>query len=148
MTKAWKLAQKAGDLDGQIEGIVREIDEGKKACQAELKRLGLWSGELGQLLELPLPLQETMRRFEADYGELEDEKRQLKKDRQKEEAELKAAKADSKEVEYGGEVPTEEDLKESRNKREDGWQLLRRKWLDGEDISKEAEKYEPGRDCA
>ena len=145
LTKAWKLAQKAGDLDGQIEGIVREIDEGKKACQAELKRLGLWSGELSQLLELPLPLQETVRRFEADYGELEDEKRQLKKDRQKEEAELKAAKTDSKEVEYGGEVPTEENLKESRNKREDGWQLLRRKWLDGEDISKEAEKYEPGR---
>ena len=145
LTKAWKLAQKAGDLDGQIEGIVREIDEGKKACQAELKRLGLWSGELGQLLELPLPLQETVRRFEADYGELEDEKRQLKKDRRKAEAELKAAKADSKEVEYGGEVPTEENLKESRNKREDGWQLLRRKWLDGEDISKEAEEYGPGR---
>ncbi len=144
LVKSLKLAQKAGDLDGLIEELAREIDEGKKACQAELKRLGRWSGELDQLLELTLPLQETVRRFEADYSELDDERRQHRKDRHKVEEELKAAKTESREVAYGGEVPTEQDLEESRNKRQDGWQLLRRQWLDGEDIAKEAEEYEPG----
>ncbi|MBW7990821.1 MAG: AAA family ATPase [Planctomycetes bacterium] len=144
LAKAIKLAQKAGDIDGQIMGISREIAAGKKSCQAELKRLGLWSGDLEQLLELALPLLETVRRFETDYGELSKERQQLKKDRHKAEAEMKAAKTDNKEVAYGGEVPAEQDLEQSRKKRQDGWQLLRRKWIDGEDISKEAEEYEPG----
>lgn len=144
LAKALKLAQRAGDIDEQIEEISREIAEGKKSCQAELKRLGLWFGELDQLLELTLPLQETVRRFETDYSELDNERQQLNKDRKKAEWELKAAKADNKEVAYGGEVPTELDLEESRKKRQEGWQLLRRQWIDGEDISKEAEEYEPG----
>ena len=144
LAKAVKLAQRAGDIDEQLEEIAREIAEGKKSCRAELKRLGLWFGELEQLPELTLPLHETVRRFEVDYHELDNERQQLKNDRKKAEGELKAAEADDKEVAYGGEVPTEQDLEKSREKRQDGWQLLRRQWIDGEDISKEAEKYEPG----
>ena len=68
----------------------------------------------------------------------------LNRDRKKTEGELKAAKADNREVAYGGEVPIEQDLEASRKKRQQGWQLLRRQWIDGEDISKEAEEYEPG----
>jgi uncharacterized protein YhaN len=97
------------------------------------------------LLELTLPLQETVRRFETDYSELDNQRRQLNKDRKKAEGELKAARADNREVVYGGEVPTEQDLDQSRKKRQEGWQLLRRQWIDGENISKEAEEYEPGR---
>ncbi|MHC4116684.1 MAG: AAA family ATPase [Planctomycetota bacterium] len=144
LVKAIKLARNAGGIDGQVVGTFREIAAGKKSCQAELKRLGLWSGDLGQLLELTLPLLETVRRFETDYGELDRERQQLKEDRHKAEAELKAAKTDEKEVAYGGGVPSEQDLEESRQKRQDGWQLLRRRWIDGEDVSKEAEEYEPG----
>jgi len=145
LAKAIKLARKAGDIDGRIKEISREIEAGKKSCRAKLKRVGLWSGELDQLIELTLPLQETVRRFETDYSELDKERRQLNKDRQKAETELKAAKADNKEVAYGGEVPNEQDLAASRKKRQNGWHLLRRQWIDGEDISKEAEEYEPGR---
>ncbi|VAW35583.1 DNA double-strand break repair Rad50 ATPase, partial [hydrothermal vent metagenome] len=145
LAKALKLARRAGDLDGQLAEIVRRIDDEKKACRAVLKRSGLWTGELDQLLELPLPLAETVRRFETDYGELENDGKQLQKDRKKAAAELKAAMADSREVAYGGEVPTEQDLVASRQKRQDGWHLLRRQWLDGEDIAGEAAEYEPGR---
>lgn len=144
LAKALKLARRSGDIDEQIEEISREIAEGKKNCRAELKRLGLWSGELDQLLELTLPLPETVRRFETDYSELDHQKRQLNKDRKQAEGELKAARADSKEVTYGGEVPTEQDLDKSRKKRQEGWQLLRRQWIGGENISKEAETYQPG----
>jgi uncharacterized protein YhaN len=144
LAKALKLSLRMGDIDGQIDAIFREIRAGKKSCQAELKRLGLWSGELAQLLELTLPLQETVRRFESDTSELEKEKQQLHKDRKKAEADLRNAKSDSKEIIYGGDVPIEQDLEESRQKRQYGWNLLRRQWVDGEDISKEAGEYEPG----
>jgi uncharacterized protein YhaN len=141
LTKALKLAQRAGDIDGQIEEISREIAESKKSCQAELNRFGLWFGQLDQLLALSLPLPETVRRFETDYSELDNDRQQLSTDRKKAEWELKAARADNKEVAYGGEVPTEQDLEACRMKRQQGWQLLRRQWIDGQDISKEAEQY-------
>ncbi len=145
LAKALKLARRAGDLDGQVEEIARRIGDGKKACQAELKRSGLWTGELDQLPELPLPLAETVRRFETEYSELENDRKQLRKDRKKAAGELKDARADSREVAYGGEVPSEQDLVASRQKRQDGWHLLRRQWLAGEDIAREAAEYEPGR---
>jgi len=144
LVKAVRLARKVGDIDLQIEEISHEIAAGEKSCHAELKRLGLWSGALEQLLELPLPLLETVRRFEADYAELDDEWRQLKKDRQKAEKELKTAKDENREVLCGGDVPTEQDLEVSRKKRQDGWKLLRRQWIDGDDVSVEAAEYEPG----
>ncbi|MHB8809951.1 MAG: ATP-binding protein [Desulfobulbaceae bacterium] len=144
LEKAIKLAQKAGDIDDQIEVTAREITAGKKNCQAELRRLGLWSGDLDRLPELTLPLAETVRRFETNYNALENERKQLRKDRKKAETDLQAAKTDNKEVAYGGEVPSERDLAESRQKRQKGWQILRRKWIDGDDVTKEADEYAPG----
>ncbi len=146
LEKTIRLARKVGDIDAQIEGISREIDAGKKSCHAELKRLGLWSGDPEQLPELTLPLLETVRRFESDYAELDSERRQLKKDRQAAEKELKTVKDENREVAYGGEVPSERDLEISRKKRQDGWKLLRRQWIDGDDISAEATQYAPGQD--
>lgn len=144
LEKAIKLARRAGDIDDQIDNISREISVGKKNCQAELNRLGLWSGDLEQLLELTLPLLDTVRRFEMDYGQLDQERQHLKSDRYNAESEMKEAKTESKEIAYEGEVPSEQDLELTRKKRQDGWQLLRRKWIDGVDISKEAQEYEPG----
>ncbi len=145
LVKALRLARRAGDLDGRFEEIARQVGAGKKACRAELKRSGLWTGEPARLLELPLPSVETVRRFEAEYGELENDRKQLRKDLKKAAGDLQAAKIDSREVAYGGEIPTERDLAASRRKRQEGWHLLRRQWLDGEDVAKEAAEYEPGR---
>lgn len=144
LEKAIKLAQRAGDMDRQIENIYREVINGNKNCHVELQRLKLWSGELDELLVLGLPLPETVRRFETDYSQLDNEKQQLKKDRKKADEELKTAITDNREVAYGGEVPTEQDLDESRQKRQIGWHLLRRQWIDCEDITKEADEYESG----
>jgi len=79
-----------------------------------------------------------------DYGQLDQERQQLKSDRYNTESEMKDAKTESKEIAYEGEVPSEQDLALTRKKRQDGWQLLRRKWIDGDDISKEAQEYDPG----
>ncbi|MCK4378914.1 MAG: hypothetical protein KAW01_06195, partial [Deltaproteobacteria bacterium] len=146
LAKAIRLARRVGDIDVQIEELSRGIEAGKKNCHAELKRLGLWAGDPELLPELTLPLLETVRRFEIDYAECDSERRQLKNDRQKTEKELKAARDENREVAYGGEVPLEEDLEISRKKRQDGWKLLRRQWIDGDDVSAEAAEYAPGQD--
>jgi len=145
LARAISLARKLGDIDGQVEEISRKLVLGKKDCQTELQRLGLWSGELEQLPALSLPLPETVRRFEIDEAELANEFRQLKKDRQGAEKELKTVADENREVAYGGEVPTEQALEIARKKRQEGWKLLRRRWIDGDDISAAAAIYAPGK---
>jgi len=139
------LARRAGDIDGQIEELSRDIAAGKKEWRTKLKRLGLWTGEPEQLPELTLPLPETVRRYEAEYGALETEKRQLKRDRKKTEADLHAAVVESKEAAGMGELPSEQDLEAARRKRLQGWLLLRRRWIDCEDVGPEAMAYDPER---
>ncbi|HHO49137.1 MAG TPA: hypothetical protein ENN06_11930 [Desulfobacteraceae bacterium] len=145
LKKSVLLARRAGDIDAQTEELSREITAGKKEWWAKLKRLGLWAGELEQLPELTLPLPETVRRYEAEYDALATEKRQLKRDRGKTEAELHAALVESKEEAWAGELPSEQDLEAARRKRLQGWLILRRRWIDGEDVGQEAVAYDPER---
>lgn len=137
-----KLVRKAGEIDNQIDKTRNEVEQDKKECLAELKRIGHWSGDLPALMELSLPLSETVQQFEQRYNGIKDEKRILEKDRDNAAKELKSAKAELKKLEYGGEVPSENDLTRTREKREHGWLLLRRQWLEGEDVSEESQAYD------
>lgn len=143
LAQAVKLARKAGELDGQITQRSSELAQENKECSAELKRIGHWSGELAALQELALPLPETVQKFAVAYGEIEEERRRLEKDRHNAETELQAIKTDIKKIEYGGEVPSEEELGQTRARREHGWHLLRRRWLDGDDVTAESQAYDP-----
>jgi len=143
LLQAVKLARKSGQIDEQIEKNSMDIDEGMKSCLTELKRVGLWGGDLTELMKLYLPLSETVIQFESDYSDFADQRRELDKDRNGAQIELKLAKAEFKKLEYAGEIPSEEELISIREKREYGWQLLRRQWLDQEDVTQEIEIYDP-----
>ena len=143
LTQALKLAQKAGNLDSHLESSIGEVEQAKKECLAELKRIGLWSGDLTVLMELSLPLSETVQQFEKKYSEIGDERRDQEKENKAAKKDLNNARAENKKMEYTGEVPSEEELTEVREKREQGWQYLRRKWLEGEDVSDESRNYDP-----
>jgi len=143
LLQAVKLAQKAGDVDAQLEKSRSDVELNKKECLVELKRIGLWSGDLTALMELSLPLSETVQQFENSYSEIANERREIEKDRKNAEKELKNARAEVKKVEYAGEVPSEEELAQTREKREQGWQLLRRQWFDQEDVTEESQFYDP-----
>lgn len=145
LAKLLQLARRAGDIDDLIATANRALAAEQQSCLAEQKRLGLWAGALDQLPELMLPFPETIHRFETTVTELDQERRQLQKDRLRVEAELKAARTECREMAYGGEIPTEQDLQASRQKRHQGWRLLRRQWVDGENVSQEAMAYDPDR---
>ena len=142
LIRTLKLAQKAGDIDEQLEKKRSDVELNKKDCFSELKRIGLWSGDFTVLRELSWPLLETVQQFENRYSEITDERREIEKDHKKNEKELKKVQAEIKKIEYAGQVPSEEDLSMIRNKREQGWQLIRRQWLNKEDISAEIQSYD------
>ncbi|MCK9296990.1 MAG: AAA family ATPase, partial [Desulfobulbaceae bacterium] len=138
-----QLARKAGAIDAEIKAKIREIAGDTKECAADLKRLGRWTGELPRVVELLLPLPETVKEFAGLYQELEESRRQLAKENRETDRELHQAVAEKKKIEYGGEVPTEEELSQVRGKRDQGWTLLRRQWLAGEDVALESREYDP-----
>ncbi|MCP3889652.1 MAG: AAA family ATPase [Desulfobulbaceae bacterium] len=140
---AVKLARKAGDIDTKIDKVRNDIEQGQRECLTELKRIGLWSGDLSALMELALPLSETVQQFEQKYSEFGDERRLFAKERKDALKELKTAETELKKLEYGGEVPSENDLHDTRGNRDKGWQLLRRQWLGNENVSKESQIYDP-----
>ena len=136
-----KLAQKVGDVDGQLEKSKTDVEVNNKECLAEIRRVGLWAGDLAALMGLPLPLFETVQQFEKRYSEVIEEKREFQKELKTAEKNLKHIRVEVKKAVYAGKVPSEEDLSLTREKRDQGWQLVRREWLDQEDVTKEIRSY-------
>jgi uncharacterized protein YhaN len=141
-------ARKVGDIDGQLAKSSSDLELLNKECQVQLKRLGLWTGELTALLELALPLPETVHQFEKRLGDVGDTGRELEKARKTFEKDLGRVQAEIRKLEYAGVVPSEEDLARTRESRQQGWQLLRRQWLDGEDVSAASREYAPDQPLA
>lgn len=137
------LVQKVGDLDGEITTKRQSLDRAQKGCNEALQRLGLWSGPLEMVGQLAIPLTETVHRFEEEFRSCTDNKRQLLSDCEQQEIELAQLSEQLHEIEFAAEVPTEEELTQFRGKREHGWQLLRKQWLQGEDVSAESRDYDP-----
>jgi uncharacterized protein YhaN len=143
LLQAVKLAQKAGEIDAHLEKSSSEVAQDQKECRSELKRIGLWSGELASLKELALPLFETVKKFEKKFSDLADERRGLEKERKEAEKELQNAIAEARKMGYAGEVPSEEELIRTRERREQGWQLLCRQWLEQENVAEESSAFAP-----
>jgi len=148
LLQAVRLTQKAGDIDGLLAKGTSEIALNRKQSLAELKRIGLWNGQLAELMELALPLPATLQRFDQAYVELGEERRELDKDHRNLDRELKAAEAERGKLARGGQAPSEEELLAIRARREHGWQLVRRQWLDREDVEQEICLYSPGQPLA
>jgi uncharacterized protein YhaN len=136
-------AQKAGDLDAMIMAQTQLLDRSTKGCTATLQRLGHWGGPYQTAPQLAIPLAETVRRFEERFSSLDQEQRQLLADRSQLEAGQTQLCGQLRELEYAAELPTEEDLALYREKRDQGWQLLRRQWLQQEDIAQACLDYDP-----
>lgn len=144
---ALKPAQKIGDLDGQLASSRNDITLQKKECQAELLRIGLWTGDLPSLVALALPLTATVQRFEKTFAEIDDVRREVEKSRKNLEKELQQVQAEIRKI-NADDVPREEDLTASRSLRERGWRLLRRQWLEREDVAAESLLYAPEKPLA
>ena len=143
-----KLAQKAGDIDGQLKKTQTDVEINKKESLAELRRMGLWSGDLDALMGLALPLAGTIQGFEKSYSEISDQRREIQKELKTAEKELKKIQVEINKIVYAGEVPSEKELTLTREKREQGWQLVRREWLNQEDVKQESKSYDPERSLA
>lgn len=136
-------AQQAGDLDTEIHERRRVLERDAQSLAAELKRLGLWCGAWAELPAVSLPSAESLSREEERLRRLHEEQDLLRQRRRELQEEILDTQSEKQTLEAGGEPPTEQELVQIRADRDQGWQLLRRKWLHGEDVSAAAHNYDP-----
>ena len=140
--RAIAAARKQGELDASIQSTQSQLTSLQTECAEDLAQLTLWGGELEAVSGLKLPNRESIRRFEENYDELSQRIQRLEEKKEKLIDALQDTSQRLDEIERVGEVPTELALINARFKRDAVWQLLRRQWVDGEDVSAEASEHQ------
>jgi uncharacterized protein YhaN len=141
-------ARKPGDLDDLLrDGMSREKIIDRK-CREQLESIGLLDGPVDAALSLPVPGNESINRYADLYRITNDRQRSLAEQRQRIEDQLAVAQRELDGIVLAGAVPTELDLQGARERREAGWTLIKRAWLDKADVTDEARAYDGTRDLS
>lgn len=136
-------AQKQGDLENELVQARTDSEILKVVITKAIGSLGLWSGTIEEAEVLPLPLPETIRLFEQDFQRLTEELRKIAESIGKASASVAVYEKKLIKLELTGELPTEDNLSEARNRRQKGWQLVRRSWLEGDPEIAEEKAFDP-----
>ncbi len=130
LERVLERALKQGDLEALLLSQTEELRTADEQAAAELRRLSLWTGTLEQLETVPVPVVETVEHFETEFSGLSNEQKLL--NTQREENHQRQAKVEEgiKTLQLGGALRTEQDLLQARERRELGWQLVCRAWLE------------------
>ena len=145
LCRAIATARKSGDMDSAIQSSRNKNTTLIGQCTADLGRLTLWTGLLEELPALPVPTRESINRFEKEYADLDSRAQRLREKKEETKEALRDASRRLDEMQRAGTVPTEDELIGARIEREQTWQLVRRQWIDGEDVNTEARAIDPDR---
>ncbi len=146
LQKARDRASAKGDAEDALAKLDRDAKTVGGQCSSALDALGLWKGTLEEMERLPVPVDATLARFDRD----------LRASHKRLEEATAAVAGLDKQIDdetdkltatsLSGNVPTEEQLAEARGSRDQGWRLIRRAWLEEEDVTEEARLYDPSND--
>lgn len=124
-----KGIRRAGPVEENLREVQADLRQQEDQCQVDLKKLRLWSGALAELEALPIPSAETVGRFDSLFvdnaTELTDAHKRIAEACQ----EVERLESQLAELQRSGGVPTEADLRRARQRRDEGWRLVRRAWL-------------------
>lgn len=134
--------QKAGDLDSEIEKNSRELTANQEQLEIELGRLRFWDGTVDELARAKFPSLETVDEYEGQITDFKNDARHASEKVKETDTGIIEIEQKLAQLAATGSVPNEEELEQVRGRREKGWQLVRRAWLDGEDISLDASQYD------
>jgi uncharacterized protein YhaN len=137
-----EAARKTGDLDRGIASAAEALVRDEEQLRLELGRLGLWRGTPEALEALPVPGEETLRRFADGFENLANRRREIERQLRTLRAERAEAERRLDEIRRAGAVPTEEEMMEARARRDRGWSLVRRAWLSDEEVAADPAAYE------
>jgi uncharacterized protein YhaN len=131
LQSAVKAGRREGNLDANLQKVTADLSEKREQALRLTAALPLWDGTPEAAAALPLPLDETIDRFEQDLGNVAGEVRAHAARKQELDDELAERRTDIAALESQGSIPTADDLRETRQHRDGLWATVRRVWLEG-----------------
>ncbi len=141
LESAIQTALEQGNVETVLKTAARECQQLEDECGINLEALPLWNGSLEGLEKLPAPPEETIDRFETEFSETKNELNKINGlilDEEKKKSDLDQ-KVD--EIQSKGKVPLEEELTQAREKREEGWRLVKAAWLEKKENQEETKRF-------
>lgn len=139
-------ARKEGDVEQRLAEVQKRAAEEKAAVANELSRLGRFTGTVEALLKLPMPVSETLDTFEKEDDDLSEKLKDNIRKLHETEEEKKQTEQELKALLLVSDVPTIAVLRESREERNLGWSLIKRKYIEKIDTEKDISEYAPDTD--
>jgi len=141
LSSALQDTLRLGNVEEEMSTAQHECESSSNQLAIALKRLQLWSGTIDEVEVIPVPLPETIDRFDKELVQLDDEMKELDcraNEYEKAAGEL-SQKLNALRLEF--DLPTEVDLHAARELREQGWQLVRKTWLAREDFPEDVRGF-------
>jgi uncharacterized protein YhaN len=123
------VARKAGHLEQRLAEAMQQATREQQACEQDLTRLGRFAGTLAALVQLALPVAETLDRFEQDLQACADALREAERQRHDFSTALAEAQHALTALLLTGDVPSLADLEGARHERDGVWQTLKQHYL-------------------
>ncbi len=121
--------RKAGDVERRLEELSRRTEHEKAACALEFERLGRYGGDLESVPGLPMPVAETLDRFEREDVALLEEGRALAGKKRELDEEDARVQEELQKLLDSGEVPSISELADSREDRDACWRFIRARYV-------------------
>jgi len=148
LTPALRAAERNDDLEDRLHEANTKLNNKKTKAESELHRLLPDGTSLREVPSLPVPSQETLNAFIASFQKSDQDLEKIREkieDQQQKEEQLQLQIKKSMET---NEVPSEASLEEARQRRQIGWDLIKREWLKGEKDDSKLSEYTQGFDLA
>ena len=134
-------ARKTGDLEHRLDVSQKRAGQDAATCENELLRLGRFSGTIETLSKIALPVSETLDRFEKKFEFLTDTVREGERKYRELDDEKKHAVQELESLLAKNDVLTIAQLEESRESRDRGWRLIKRKYIEHEDAEQDIDAF-------
>lgn len=135
---AVKSASELGNTAARHAQAKRALEETEEELSAALSVLGRWSHGADELAKRSFPSGEAVARLGQALDRLGREQETLADERERKLAEQRDLEGELVALQAGGEVPTPEALQTAREHRDDGWRLIRRRYVEGTDVPEQA----------
>jgi uncharacterized protein YhaN len=119
-------AVRHGPIEEMLASSLAEARKLESEAETGIEALGLWTGELNAIEKLPVPDVETIDDFDSRIRDIETEIRSLETEAGRIGTEALEVQRAIAQLRSEQEIPTEDDLRLSREKRDAGWRLVRR----------------------
>ncbi len=141
MRASLRSVQQLGTLESELTASTREIKRLQNQIAVAIERLPMFTGDMSRLECLAVPAAASIDRFEDEFAEVDRQLQGLRDAVQADQQELELLHSRLTELEMARSIPTDHELEQSRQLRNEGWQLILSSWQHSKPDPQSLSKY-------